>query len=159
MSESDEHSEEPRSAYLVLMAGPYEYLLPVERVARVVELEPGQVAAESEANGPQLGRVALEGRGELPLLALSPLILGECEAALPGELFEAVEVELRGELVLLVPDKVGSIEEHAPGESSPVPRLLWGAGNTPFVRAWPAVFSLRWELELDRIGLHSGGSA
>ena len=149
-----EHSEEPRSGYLVLLAGPYEYLLPVERVARVVEIEPARVQAPEEGTDPSLlGRIDLEGRGTLPLRSLSALVLGRGESALPNELFEAVEVELRGELVLLVADKVGSIEEHAPGESSPVPPLLWGAGEPLFRRAWPAVFSLRWELELDKVGL------
>lgn len=149
-----EQSEEPRSGYLVLLAGPYEYLLPVERVARVVEIDPAQVQSPENGDEPSLlGHVELEGRGTLPLRALSALVLGRGEGALPAEIFEVVEVELRGELVLLVPDKVGSIEEHAPGESSPVPPLLWGAGDPLFRRAWPAVFSLRWELELDKVGL------
>lgn len=142
------------SAYLILEAGRFEFLLSLDLVRQVVELPSTSLAIpRGRRRSYDLGEATLPDGRTLRLYSLAALA-GETISGTPEkEIIDVVEVSSRGEIILLCPDRVGSIEEYPLEESVAAPALLWTEQERWCERGWPGGDKLRWEFLPDNLNL------
>ncbi len=138
-------------AFLLLEAAGFEFLIPVDQVHQIVEIEPAFLHIPKDLEDEEsIGEATEPGGRRLEVVSLPILLTGKPSPPASGK-SQAVEVGEEGKRVLLLPDRVGSIEEYLESDGLSIPPLVWGTGIPWCVRAWPGVAALRWQLDTVRL--------